>query len=436
MKRKRHIVIFTIITLLLITVAGCGSDKELWEVLEEAQYNRYKPRLDHMVEKYGDMFEMDVYGKVYCTDPEYKGWHIGIGGNADGATTDNFSIRLRRNDLEHFMQEIAEPIFGECKIYVTDGYLCTLDEDADTEGFFTYNDKWGLVDYRIYVPYSEDYQIQGEALVNTLKKRHYTLSNIDILFFEEEVYRQAGRGGRFEKLPESYRFKLSSVHYDEWKFQWTENTDLSYMTEKYGDTFQMDLDGKITCTDPEYQDWDIIIENNTQDKYPDTDNFMIRLRWDDLELFMREFAESVFGECKTYVIGGRVSTLDVDADTEKFFTNNAASPSYGYPHFVSVNICVPYGEDCHKQAEIFAQAVIESGYKLNRVILLYFDEEPYAQVDRMPEVNANVWVGTMQITGAEGYRVALYRRFEESEYYRYFLDLENNLSWWETEDGF
>ena len=127
MKQKRHIVIFIIAALLLLTAAGCGSDKELWEVLEEQQYNSYKPRLDHMVEKYGDMFEMDIYGTVTCTDPEYKDWRIAC----DGAS-DNFSIRLRRDDLELFIKEIAEPIFGECKVYVTRGRTSTLDMDADT----------------------------------------------------------------------------------------------------------------------------------------------------------------------------------------------------------------------------------------------------------------------------------------------------------------
>ena len=98
MKWKGRIVIFLITALLLITAAGCGSDKPLWMVLEDAQYNRYKPLLDHMVEKYGDMFEMDVYGTVTCTDPEYKDWRL-----ACDTASDNFAIRLRRDDLELFI---------------------------------------------------------------------------------------------------------------------------------------------------------------------------------------------------------------------------------------------------------------------------------------------------------------------------------------------
>ena len=192
MKRKRHIVVFLITALLLIAAAGCGSDKALWEILEDAQYNKYKPRLDHMVKKYGDMFTMNVYGAVYCTDPEYEDWDIRIAGdNVDASTIDNFSIRLRRDDIELFIQEIAEPIFGECKVYVCDGFASKLDADADTEDFFTY--KHGLVYCWIYVPYSEDYQAQGETFMAAMLERNYKLWMFDVLYYDEEQYEQADR---------------------------------------------------------------------------------------------------------------------------------------------------------------------------------------------------------------------------------------------------
>lgn len=191
MKQKERIEIFIIVALLLLTTAGCGSDKELWEVLEEAQYGSYKPRLDHMIEKYGDMFEMNVYGDVYCTEPEYHSWRIRLGGNSDGSTTDNFSVRLRRDDIEVFIKEIAEPILGECKVYVCDGFPSKLDEDADTEDFFTY--ERALVYCWIYVPYNKDYQEHGETFLTTMLERNYKLWMLDVLYYDEEQYEQAGR---------------------------------------------------------------------------------------------------------------------------------------------------------------------------------------------------------------------------------------------------
>lgn len=417
MYRKKRIIVFLVAALLLITAAGCGSGKELWEILEEQQYNRYKPRLDHMVEKYGDMFTMDVYGEVYCTNPEYKDWHIGIGGDGD-----DFAIRLRRDELEAFMMEIAEPIFGQCKVYIHDGYPSTLDMDADIEDFFTYNDEWGLVEYCIYVPYSEDYKKQGEALVDTLKSRHYTLSGLNILFVEEEVYPQTGRErGTFGELPEGYRFRLHSGHYDKWRFEWIENTGLTHMTEKYGDMFKMELDGTIICTDPEYQDWTIIIDINTKEKYLDKDNFAARLRRDDLEQYMKEIAEPIFGECKVYLTSGRASTLDVDAQPKDFF-------SYIDPisdkdeQLLSYCICVPYREDYYERADTFGKTLLEDWHRISSITIRYFDDEAYEQVERMSQ--------------AEGYRVAMKTRFSRFAYSEYHWGSEDRKKiYWEETEG-
>ena len=79
------------------------NQKPLWQRLEDAQYNKYKPRLDRMLERYGDMFEMDIYGTVTCTDSEYKDWQL-----ACNAGADNFAIRLRRDELFPSSETIHE----------------------------------------------------------------------------------------------------------------------------------------------------------------------------------------------------------------------------------------------------------------------------------------------------------------------------------------
>lgn len=224
MKRKWHIVIFIIAVLLLITAAGYRSDKELWEVLEAAQYNSYKPSLDHMIEKYGDMFEMSVYGDVYCTDPEYKNWRIRLGGDADGSIADNFAIRLKRDDIELFIQEIAGPILGECKAYVYSGFPSKLNVDAEPEDFFIY--KQGLVSCCIYALCNEDYQLQGEAFMTAMLDRNYKMELLDILYVEEEQYAQVDRDGITPgHFPGGYKFRLDARFHNstgEFSFKWEE----------------------------------------------------------------------------------------------------------------------------------------------------------------------------------------------------------------------
>jgi len=213
-KQKRHIVIFIIAALLLITAVGCGSDEPLWKVLEEQQYNSYKPRLDHMVEKYGDMFEMDIYGTVTCTDPEYKDWRIACDG-ASGSYSgiDNFAIRLRRDDLELFMQEIAEPIFGKCKVYVVDGGRSILDTDAEIEDFFTY--ALDLVQYAIWVPYTEGYQSLADELIETIMECEYKL-HFNLMFIEEEWYDDVSRDWRYG-YPDKYKYRLEVLYQGDYK---------------------------------------------------------------------------------------------------------------------------------------------------------------------------------------------------------------------------
>lgn len=193
---RKHLATIFAVSLLLTMAVGCQhtEDKPLWEQLEEEQYNSYKPMLDHMIDKYGNMFEMNVYGDVYCTDSEYRSWRIRIAGdNDDASTIDNFSIRLRRDDIELFIQEIAEPILGECKVYVYDGFPSKLDADAEPEDFFTY--KQGLVSCCIYVPYNEDYQLQGEAFMTAILDCNYKMQLLDILYAEAEQYAQVDRDG-------------------------------------------------------------------------------------------------------------------------------------------------------------------------------------------------------------------------------------------------
>lgn len=429
MKYPKCIALFAVF-LLLALAAGCQRPeaKPLWQRLEDAQYNRYKPRLNHMVEKYGDMFTMDVYGEVYCTNPEYKDWHIGIGGEGD-----DFAIRLRRDELEAFMMEIAQPIFGQCKVYIHGGYPNALGADAKLEDFFTYNDEWGLVDYCVYVPYSEEYQQQGEAFIEALKARRYTLSNLNILFVEEDVYPQAGRErGTFGELPEGYRFRLHSGHYDKMYYSWIENTSLTHMTEKYGDMFKMKLDGTITCTEPEYQDWNIIISNNTNKEYPDKDNFAARLRREDLERYMQEIAEPVFGECKVYLTNSRASTLDVDAETKGFLAYDFGGN--GNP-LLSYCICVPFSDDYEELANTFGQTLLENWHSVASVTILYFDAEEYKQIERLPQVRVHIEVGTTEVTGAEGYKTALYTSFSRFNYSEYHWGNEDakKIYWYKAE---
>lgn len=206
--------------LLLLAMVGCGekeAKKELWQILEEAQYDRYKPKLDYVVEKYGDMFEMDVYGQITCTNPEYKDWDI-----SGDSGSDNFAIRLRRDDLEGYIHEVVEPVLGECKVYITDGTSSTLDMDAEIEEFFTYDQ--ALIWCRIYVPFTEDYEAQWRTLMRALIKRECNIAVLDIVYVDREQYEQFDRSDiNMANGPQNYEICLDAHFYNEYGlygFKW------------------------------------------------------------------------------------------------------------------------------------------------------------------------------------------------------------------------
>lgn len=372
--------------LLALLTACAGEEKPLWQRLEEAQYNRYKPRLDHMVEKYGDMFEMDIYGTVFCTTPAYQDWSIRLGGEGEDTITDNFAVCLRRSDIEGFIAALAEPIFGECRVYVRGGMPSTLNKDAETEEFFTF--KRGLIQCRICVPYSEDCQEQGRALLAALEDRGYRMAQLDVLFFDGDRYEQADRAAASQwELPKGYRTYLDADWQyssgEKYSFEWQENLSLSHMTEKYGEMFTMDVYGNIACTVPEYQDWLITVDDHWAP--PLWDNFAVRLCREDMEAYVREIAEPIFGECKIAVTYSRPADLTAESPTEDFFK--------GERSLLFCQIITPSGGDNQARGEAFLAALRERRVKLCNVDVYCLDRAQYAQADcRVKPEEYQLWL--------------------------------------------
>jgi hypothetical protein len=177
--------------LFLTTLGGCTTmkpepteKKEIWEIWEEAQYNSYKPRLDHMIEKYGDYFKMNMYGTI--TSDVYPDWNIGVDYDSTKKVfRDNFSIYLRKADLANAMQELAEPIFEECKAYIEEGRKSSLGLDSLVEEFFTY--QYGLVSFRIYVPYTDDYKERTDQFLSTIAEKTYKVWSLVIVFMDQDT---------------------------------------------------------------------------------------------------------------------------------------------------------------------------------------------------------------------------------------------------------
>ncbi len=175
-------IILCAVFLAFVMCGCCGKD-----VLQDRKEMRERQMLvDHMEEKYNVPFRINAYRKVVCSEPEYKYWPIEC-----DMEQDNFSIRFRRDDLEQFIHDLAEPILGDCKVYITDGMSSPLQADSDTEAFFTY--PGGLVRCWIFTPYTEDHNAKRLMLAETLEEHGYDLTELQIVYADQEIYEQVDR---------------------------------------------------------------------------------------------------------------------------------------------------------------------------------------------------------------------------------------------------
>lgn len=130
--RKRFVAAVTIFLLLLVTV-GCqhSKDKPLWERLDQAQYDRYKPRLEHMIEKYGEEFTMDNYGTVFSV--EHPEWSFNVKYlEQSSCIRDNYIVFIRRDEIKEIITNILSDIYGELKISVLPEWYAPSDSTKDT----------------------------------------------------------------------------------------------------------------------------------------------------------------------------------------------------------------------------------------------------------------------------------------------------------------
>lgn len=106
-------------------------EKPLWERLDEAQYNRYKPRLDHMCEKYGEEFTMDNYGTVFSV--EHPDWSFNVKYlEQSSCIRDNYIVFIRRDEIKEILTGILSDIYQECKISVLPEWYAPSDTTKDT----------------------------------------------------------------------------------------------------------------------------------------------------------------------------------------------------------------------------------------------------------------------------------------------------------------
>lgn len=108
-----------------------NNEKPLWERLDEAQYNGYKPLLDYMCDKYGEEFTMDNYGTVFSV--EHPDWSFNVDYlEQSSCIRDNYIVYIRRDEIKEIVASILSDIYKECKISILPEWYAPSNSTKDT----------------------------------------------------------------------------------------------------------------------------------------------------------------------------------------------------------------------------------------------------------------------------------------------------------------
>ena len=133
---KRRLVIFLCAAVILVAAGivrvKLHPPRPLHEQIADYMYHsRTDPKLEYLVEKYGDEFVATEYGSIQST--RFSDFYVDVEWYEEEKTyKDDYIVYLRKQELESILIPIAEPIFGKCKLFVISYGDCPSNYGKDT----------------------------------------------------------------------------------------------------------------------------------------------------------------------------------------------------------------------------------------------------------------------------------------------------------------
>ena len=122
-KGKRRLVIFLCAAAVILVAAGIVRVKlhpprPLHEQIADYMYHsRTDPKLEYLIEKYGDEFVATEYGSIQST--RFPGLYVRLRWSEEAQTyTDNYIVYLRREDLRAILAPTVQEIYDDCKVFI------------------------------------------------------------------------------------------------------------------------------------------------------------------------------------------------------------------------------------------------------------------------------------------------------------------------------
>ena len=122
-KGKRRLVIFLCAAAVILVAAGIVRVKlhpprPLHEQIADYMYHsRTDPKLEYLIEKYGDEFVATEYGSIQST--RFPGLYVRLRWSEEAQTyTDHYIVYLRREDLRAILAPTVQEIYDDCKVFI------------------------------------------------------------------------------------------------------------------------------------------------------------------------------------------------------------------------------------------------------------------------------------------------------------------------------
>ncbi len=134
---KRRLVIFLCAAAVILVAAGIVRAKlypprPLHEQIADYMYHsRTDPKLEYLIEKYGDEFVATEYGSIQST--RFPGLQVHLEWSEQDQTyKDTYIVYIRQAELEDLLSTVLNDIYSQYKIYIFPYGLCPNDYNENT----------------------------------------------------------------------------------------------------------------------------------------------------------------------------------------------------------------------------------------------------------------------------------------------------------------
>lgn len=211
--------------LIAVEVFVNEDDSPLHEQIADSMYHSYTaPKLEYLIEKYGDEFVATEYGSILST--RFPNFYVYLAWSKEEQTyQDDYIVYLRKESLENILSSTASPILGKFKLFV-DSYGVSpsyLGKDSTAEDLLKVGSEDGpIVQIHIFTTKAPEQKEEDmQRFAESIQEQGYSVS-VTIEYLSEENFHMVNidNYGNDITLDENFYKYWGSARITPEDFQW------------------------------------------------------------------------------------------------------------------------------------------------------------------------------------------------------------------------